>query len=88
MQALLQGYECSQDLFANLDRSPMKKILILFCAAAIMTAGFSSCQKCSTCTVQGKVYPEECGSKDELDAYESVYKAAEINGATVTCVRK
>lgn len=66
---------------------------------AVLVAGFAftlpSCKKCSTCkytwtdgagTSQTFTYPEQCGKKKDIDAYESACKtAAAVVSATCTC---
>jgi hypothetical protein len=72
----------------------MKAIYLLITAIAIIS--LSSCRKCVTCSYtytdlnnasQTYEFPEECGSKQDMDAYEAQAKqaASTFAGSTLTC---
>ena len=69
----------------------MKKFILMLVAVAAI--GFTSCEKCSTCTVSDEdgnvitAYPEVCGSKSDIDTYETTAEtaAAAVPGYTVSC---
>lgn len=72
----------------------MKKFVLVLAAAAFMVA-LPSCKKCSTCkytydaagTSTTYTYPEACGKKKDIDAYESACKtaAAVYTNGSCTC---
>ena len=71
----------------------MKKFLV-FAAAAAFVFALPSCKKCSTCkysyTFLGApavyTYPEVCGKKKDIDAYEAACAtAATAAGVSCTC---
>jgi hypothetical protein len=70
------------------------KKLTLFVVAAAAAFSFTSCKKCSTCSVkyntpmagqQEYTAPEACGKKKDVEAYESAFKSAYSSYGTVTC---
>jgi hypothetical protein len=73
----------------------MKKVTIIL--TALIVAGglsFTSCKKCSTCKYVYDVagvsftydYPETCGNKKDIDAYEKACSdAANLVGGSCTC---
>ena len=73
----------------------MKKVSVILIALMVGVAfTFSSCKKCSTCKYtydllgvsQTYEYPEECGKKNDIDAYEQACKdAAALAGGSCTC---
>ncbi|MBL8011993.1 MAG: hypothetical protein JNJ64_15410 [Flavobacteriales bacterium] len=71
----------------------MKKFLIVLGAAAFLVS-MPSCKKCSTCkytyssggTSSTYTYPEQCGNKKDIDAYEDACAtAASAVGGSCTC---
>jgi len=71
-----------------------KATIVLIAFFAIGALSFTSCKKCSTCkytyTVMGYTqtydFPEKCGSKSDIDAYEKACRdAAAVVGGTCTC---
>jgi hypothetical protein len=77
----------------------MKKLFGLLVVAASFAGGLTlqSCEKCSDCietwTYDGHDfsydYPEECGTKMDIDAYEQECRdAAARVGGTCSCVSK
>jgi len=77
----------------------MKKVFIFlaFIAFLLSPAIFQSCKKCSTCKYTYSImgysntytYPEQCGKKSDIDAYEQACKdAAALVGGTCTCDSK
>lgn len=71
----------------------MKKFLVVLGAAVFMLS-LPSCKKCSTCkytfTSAGQTdtftYPEQCGKKKDIEAYEDACKTgATLVGGTCTC---
>lgn len=74
----------------------MKKILLITASAAFVLSTFSSCKKCTTCkytwvdpngSSQTYTYPEACGNKKDIEAYEAAAKAAAAayNNSQVNC---
>jgi len=74
----------------------MKKLTILTAVAVFSVFTFSSCRKCTTCKYTYKdssgmettyTYPEACGKKKDIEAYEAAAKAgaAVYSGSTVVC---
>jgi NADH:ubiquinone oxidoreductase subunit F (NADH-binding) len=76
----------------------MKKLVLISLIAAGFTFIHSSCEKCVNCRYDYKlagidtsrVFPETCGSKKEIERFESTVNAAaaQDNGATVSCIEK
>ena len=71
----------------------MKKFLVILGAAVFMLS-LPACKKCSTCkytfTNLGQTstftYPEQCGNKKDIEAYEDACKAgATLVGGSCTC---
>ncbi len=72
----------------------MKKFVIVLAAAAFMVS-LPACKKCTTCKYTYSVgsstetftYPEQCGKKSVIDAYESTCKtaAAAYSGGSCSC---
>lgn len=71
----------------------MKKFVLVLAAAAFMVS-LPSCKKCSVCkytyssagTSTTFTYPEACGKKKDIDAYESACSAAAtLVGGSCTC---
>ncbi len=71
----------------------MKKVLVVLAAAAFVMT-LPSCKKCSTCkytydflgTQTTYTYPETCGKKKDVEAYEDACAAAAtLAGGSCTC---
>jgi hypothetical protein len=81
--------------YVLLKPTAMKKVTLAFFALGIIALfGFNSCKKCTTCEYTyyaGGVpftytYPEECGKKSDIDAYEAACKSsASLVGGTCIC---
>jgi len=77
----------------------MKKLFALLIVATFFVGSVSlqSCKKCSTCkytySIMGYTqtydFPEQCGNKSDIDAYEQACKdAAAQVGGNCTCTSK
>ncbi|MBC8173423.1 MAG: hypothetical protein H7X71_05890 [Chitinophagales bacterium] len=48
----------------------MKKFIFGFAMLAVCAFSFTSCEKCTTCTVLGVEQAEVCGKSSEIEDYE------------------
>lgn len=67
----------------TLNPTIMKKLFFVLGLALVVSLGFSSCKKCSTCKVYNSstnaleyTYPEQCGKTSVINTYEAAAKAA------------
>ena len=76
----------------------MKKILLNIFVLTLMVVGFTSCKKCTTCSVTyptkaangttGYTRPEYCGNSWQVKSYENSFYAAWSVKGDISCERK
>ena len=77
--------------FFKTNKINMKKAFFILGMVALTVFGFSSCKKCTTCSVTSpagvvlNTSSEVCGSSSEVSDFETSYKSAYSTFGTVTC---